>query len=326
MFSCESERVAFTLNCTQAINTAVNGLFRPGAHVIISSLEHNSVLRPVHKLKERGIQYSIAGVEPGDDNLTIENFASLIKKNTKAIICTCVSNVFGTVLPVEKIGELCKKRGLIFILDAAQGAGHMPIDMKKMNIDVLCMPGHKGLLGPMGTGAILLSERADPSPLCRGGTGSYSMDVHQPKIYPDRLESGTLNFPGLAGLLSGVRFIKREGGERAVAEKEGELMALLVEDLSVVKGLRVYTELWGEKPATVLSLNVGELHSERTAMLLDGESIAVRAGYHCSFLAHNNYGTGEKGTVRVSPGFFNTKKDIKNLVFCLNKIAKGELL
>ena len=161
MFGCDSERVAFTLNCTHALNTAIKGILKSGDHVIISSLEHNSVLRPVHKLGENGISYSVAKVSPLDDYETLRAFEGLIQKNTKAIICTMVSNVFGTVLPIDKIASLCKTRGLIFIVDAAQGAGTIKIDMNKMNIDVLCMPGHKGLLGPMGTGVIMLGDGID---------------------------------------------------------------------------------------------------------------------------------------------------------------------
>lgn len=326
MFGCDSERVAFTLNCTQALNTAIKGILKSGDHVIISSLEHNSVLRPIHKLAENGVAYSVARVNPLDEYETLRAFEGLIQKNTKAIICTMVSNVFGTVLPIEKIACLSKNRGLILIVDAAQGAGTLNVDMKKMNIDILCAPGHKGLLGPMGTGIIMLREGIDVDSLTQGGTGSFSLMVNQPEVYPDKLESGTVNFPGIAGLLSGVRFIKRVGGEKTIAQKEGYLCDILTEDLSSIKGVDVYSEMRGKHSAGVIAFNVRDMHSEETAMLLDKENIAVRAGYHCAFLAHTTYGTTEKGAVRVSPGYFTTKKDIKTLVFYLNKIAKGQLL
>lgn len=327
MFGCKTENVAFTNNCTTALNTAICGTLKKGDHVIISSLEHNSVLRPVHRLYEKGlITYSVARVNPFDDNETLRSFAGCIGERTRAVIMTHVSNVFGTVLPIDKISALCKAKGVLFILDAAQSAGSHKINMKKQGIDILCLPGHKGLLGPMGTGALLFSEGITPEELTVGGTGSFSLSASQPDIYPDRLESGTLNLPGISALEKGIGYIKSYGGESAVLQKESELIALLKEDLSVVRGAFVYDELQAGKSTNVLSFNLGEMHSEMTATLLDSYGICLRAGYHCSYLAHKTYGTTDKGTVRVSTGVFNTKKDIKNLVFCLNKIAMTEKL
>ncbi|MBR2893611.1 MAG: aminotransferase class V-fold PLP-dependent enzyme, partial [Clostridia bacterium] len=176
MFGCESDRVIFTLNCTAALNTAIKGSVKKGDHVIISSLEHNSVLRPVHYLSEKGIiSYSVAKVNALDDNETVKSFASLIRKETSLIVCTAVSNVFGTVLPIGRIGRLCRGKGIRFIADGAQAAGSRHIDMKENNIDILCMPGHKGLMGLMGTGLLLLGENIDVEPLMHGGTGSFSL-------------------------------------------------------------------------------------------------------------------------------------------------------
>lgn len=324
-FGCESERVAFTNNCTTALNTAIKGVLREGDHVVISSLEHNSVLRPVHKLAGRGIiTYSVARVNPLDDNETLRSFALHVRENTRAVICTHVSNVFGTVLPIDKLCAFCKARGILFILDAAQSAGSHIISLKGQGIDIMCIPGHKGLLGPMGTGAILFGDGTEIGELTEGGTGSHSLSESQPDVYPDRLESGTVNMPGIAGLYEGIRAVERFGGERAVLEKESELIRLLREDLSVIPSVSVYTEMQGGKSSNVLSFNLGDLHSEMVSSMLDKDGIAVRAGYHCSYLAHKSYGTGEKGCVRVSTGIFNSKKDIKNLVFSLNKIAKSK--
>lgn len=324
-FGCESERVAFTNNCTTALNTAIKGVLRKGDHVVISSLEHNSVLRPVHKLAERGIiTYSVARVNPLDDNETLKSFAFHVKENTRAVICTHVSNVFGTVLPIDKLSAYCKARGILFILDGAQSAGSHGISLKRQGIDILCVPGHKGLLGPMGTGAILFGEGVEIGELTQGGTGSHSLSEAQPDVYPDRLESGTVNMPGIAGLYEGIRAVERFGGEREVLQKESELIRLLKEDLSVIPSVNIYTEMHGGKSTNVLSFNVGDLHSEMVSSMLDRDGIAVRAGYHCSYLAHKNYGTGEKGCVRVSAGIFNSKKDIKKLVFSINKIAKSK--
>ena len=322
-FGCKAENVIFTCNCTMALNTAIKGLLKKGDHVIISSLEHNSVLRPVHHMSEKGlISYSVAKVNPLDDNETLRNFAFHIKENTRAIITTHVSNVFGTVLPVEKLCALCKARGLLFILDGAQSAGSHIINLEKSGIDVLCIPGHKGLLGPMGTGALLFSDEVEPEALFQGGTGSHSLSPLQPAIYPDKLESGTLNLPGITGLFRGISFLEGFGGEKAVLEKESELIKTLSEDLSCITDLHVYREMQGGKSTNLISFNLGDLHSELVASLLDKKGIAVRAGYHCSYLAHKTYGTIEKGTVRASVGLFNEKKVVKFLVNCLNQIAK----
>ncbi len=326
-FGCESERVAFTNNCTTALNTAIKGVLGKGDHVVISSLEHNSVLRPVHDLAEKGIiTYSVARVNPLDDNETLKSFALQVKENTRAMIVTHVSNVFGTVLPIEKLCTYCKAKGILFILDGAQSAGSHVINMKKQGIDILCIPGHKGLLGPMGTGALLFGDSVEIKALTRGGTGSHSLSENQPTVYPDRLESGTVNMPGIAALYEGIKAVQGFGGERAVLSKEAELIHLLREDLSVIPSADVYSEMHGGKSTNLLSFNLGDLHSEVVSAMLDRDGIAVRAGYHCSYLAHKNYSTSEKGCVRVSTGIFNSKKDIKNLVFSLNKIAKSKNL
>ncbi len=327
MFFAKEENVVFTQNCTHSLNTAIKGVLKEKDEVIISSMEHNSVLRPVHYLKEKGIiNYHVARVFPDDDNKTVESFRSFINKNTKAIVCTCVSNVFGTVLPIRKIGKLCKENNLIFIADAAQCAGSLKFNMKEMCIDILCAPGHKGLMGPMGTGILIFSESILCDSLIQGGTGSFSMQVEQPNFSPDKFESGTANLPGIAGLLQGVKFIKSNGGENAIGEKEDYLCNILKQDLSMVKNVITYNEFQRKKPSNIFSFNINSMHSEQVAELLNKYCIAVRAGYHCSFLAHNIHGTDKTGVVRVSPGFFNSKKDIKTLINYVNKIAKGQFM
>ncbi len=327
MFDCESERVIFTFNCTLALNTAIKGSVRQGEHVIISSLEHNSVMRPVHNLSEKGIiTYSVAKVNPLNDDETVKNFASLIKKETSLIVCTAVSNVFGTVLPVRRIGKLCRKKGIRFIVDGAQAAGMRKISMKQDNIDILCMPGHKGLMGLMGTGALLLGDNIDVEPLIQGGTGSFSLIKEQPEIYPDRLESGTLNLPGIASLGEGIDFIKSVGGVTAIHQKEKYLTDILYVDLSSMRNTVLYPGVSGRNASGIVPFNIKGLHSEKTGEMLSSYGFAVRAGYHCSYLAHKTCGTDKTGIVRVSPGFFSTKKDVKNLIFYLNKIALGKIL
>ena len=322
MFGTESERVIFTQNCTHALNTAIKGSVKKGDHIIISSLEHNSVLRPVHRLFERGlVTYDVAFVNPLSDEETLSNFRNLIKPNTTLVVCTYVSNVFGTVLPIRKIAELCRDKGLRFILDGAQAAGVFEIDMKRDLIDILCVPCHKGLLGPMGTGAMLLGENIKPDTNIEGGTGSFSMQKSQPDILPDKFESGTANLPGIAGVYEGINFIKCFGGERAVHNKEMYLADILKADLSVIKNVELYENMQGERKSPLVSFGIKNTHSEEVSAYLDKHGIAVRAGYHCSYLAHSNYNTEEYGVVRVTPGIFNIKKDIKTLSFLLNRFA-----
>ena len=327
MFSADSERVIFTHNCTSALNTAIKGVLTKGDHVIISCLEHNSVLRPIHALFEKGlITYSVADVYPADKVKTVKCFLSHINKSTVAVVCTMVSNVFGTVLPIEDLGKELKKRGILFIVDCAQSAGAYKIDMKKMNIDILCMPGHKGLMGPMGTGMMIMGDNIEVESLYQGGTGSYSMSEKQPIIYPDKLESGTVNLPGIWGLKKGMDYISAVGGEEAIHNKEDGLCKMLREDLHSMKNIRLYDDIAGADPAPLVAFNANNISCEEVAELLDKDGFAVRAGYHCAYLAHKTFAENENGIVRVSPGWFNTKKDIKNLVFSLNKIAKRNIL
>lgn len=323
-FSCKSvERIIFTQNCTQSLNTAIRGVVKRGDHVITSPFEHNSVMRVLHKLKKEGIiTYDIAGVYPENDDLTVASFASKIRRNTSLIICTHASNVFGFVTPIEKIGELAHGYGLKFIVDGAQTAGTLEIDMDKMNIDALCIPGHKGIYGSMGTGALLLSERCDIAPFIVGGTGSESMNLEQPSYYPDKLESGTLNLPGIMSMGSGIDFVK-EKNLKKIHEYEMNLCNELYNSLYNIKGIKIYSLNDCRYSVPIVAFNYKNMHSEEVSHYLDKCNICVRAGYHCSYSAHKHYGTEEQGVVRVSVGVFNSINDIKNLVNCLNKIEKA---
>ena len=324
MFSCDVERTVFTLNCTHSLNTAIKGVLKKGDHVITSCLEHNSVLRPLEFLRQNGvITYDVAEVAPQNDEITLRNFEKLINPRTKMIICTYASNVFGTVLPIKSLSELCRKKNLIFAVDCAQSAGIFRIDMEKDGIDIVCAPGHKGLFGPMGTGVLMFSKEIEIRSLLQGGTGSLSLHKSQPELYPDALESGTVNLPGIAGLSAGLDFIRSVGGEEAIHKKERHLMNVLKNELKEVKNITVYDDMHGEVFAPTLSISVDGMHSEQAAQLLDEMNIAVRAGYHCSYLAHTSRNTAKFGTVRVSPSFFNSEKDIIFFAFCLNKIAIG---
>lgn len=315
-----SEFVCFTVNCTHALNTALYGVLNKGDHVVISSLEHNSVARPIHTLKEKGIiTYSVFSVSE-DKERTLENFKKSFTPDTKLCVVTAVSNVFGNILPLREMSEIAHGRGAYFFVDGAQGAGVIPISMKKDGIDCLCVPGHKGLLGPMGTGA-LLHNNIDFKPLMQGGTGSASFDLNQPKGFPERLESGTLNVSGICGLRQGVKVVK-ELGIKNIASKENAVCREIFEGLKNIKGVKVYGERSEANAyAPVLSFNINGLHSEQVASMLDRGGVAVRGGFHCSPLAHTSMGTEKTGTVRISPSFSTSKKDINILLNLIGKIA-----
>ena len=316
-FSCKSaENVIFTSGCTHSINCVLKGVLRKGDRVIISSLEHNALVRPLKKI---GVGFDIAQVSLEDDNITVKNFESLIKPNTRLIFCMAASNVIGKTLPLEKIGALCKARGLLFAVDAAQGAGVMPIDMKKMNIDYLCVAPHKGLYAPMGIG-ILLCNKPIENTLIEGGTGTNSLEIQQPRQSPEKHESGTLNIPGILGLSAGIDFVSKKGIER-IYNHEMSIINFIYSKLKSNPDIIFYTpqmKAWEYMP--VLSLNVKGMNSEETAAILSENDIAVRGGYHCAPLAHKMLGTLDEGTVRISASAFNTKAEAEKLVYILNNI------
>lgn len=314
-----SEYVSFAQNCTLALNEAIKGTVEKGDHVVISSLEHNSVARPVNTLFENGIiTYSVFNVDK-DDSVTVENFIKALKPNTKLAVVTSVSNVFGNILPLEKLSKEAHRNETLFFVDGAQGAGIIDIDMKKQGINCLCVPGHKGLLGPMGTGA-LLHDGCIKKSIIEGGTGTSSFSLSQPLTYPEILESGTLNVPGIAGLNAGVKIVERYGIKN-IFEEESELIKTLYEGLKNIDGIKLYTEYTPEKYAPLMSFNIKELHSEEVSALLNEDGIAVRGGYHCAPLAHKTYGTEKYGSVRVCPSKFTSKKDINILLNLIYKIA-----
>lgn len=325
MFGATSAQdVAFTLNCTHALNMAIKGAVKPGCHVITSNLEHNSVIRPLYALKSKGLlTMDIARVTPGDDDATLEAFRSLIRPNTSAIVCTHVSNVFGVVLPVRRIGELAAAHGITFIIDAAQSAGTLPIDIQKMHIDYLCMPGHKGLYGPMGTGMLISTQGERLTTLIEGGTGSVSQDLAQPDFMPDRLESGTLNTAGIIGLSAGLDFVKQKGIENLL-HSELRQTQLLYDGISGIKNARLYLPRpFSPHYAPVLSFNIEGAASGDIGEALAKDGIASRTGLHCAPLAHNSFGTLHDGTVRLCPCAFTTRKEIERTVFQIIKTAKN---
>ena len=318
----DPSRVIFTPNCTASLNIVIKGLLMRGGHAVISDLEHNSVVRPLEALAENGVEYSVASVVEGDDERTVENFKKCLRPTTKLILCTHASNVFGTVLPIAKIGKLARESQIPFAVDAAQSAGILPINMEQDEIDYLCVPGHKGLYGPMGTGLLLCRDRRELYTLMQGGTGSRSLSLVQPHELPDRLESGTINVPGICGLEAGVRWVNRQNVD-AVRHHETRLVRQLYDSLCRLPAVELYTEDPSVQPrAPLLSFNVVGRKSEEVAALLSNEGIAVRAGLHCAPMAHRRMGTLPSGTVRIAPSAFTTKEEIQNLVKILIKMSR----
>lgn len=322
MFGAEPQNVAFTKNCTEALNMAIKGLVKKGDHVIISSLEHNAVFRPVYALHSAGyIDYDIADFSFDDDE-TVKNFERLIKPNTSLIVCMHSSNVFGVVFPIKRIGELAKLHNIKFVVDSAQSAGILKINMKDYNIDALCAPGHKSLYGAMGTGFIALADNLDISTIVEGGTGSESVNPKQPLSMPDRLESGTLNNSGIISLGAGIDFINKRNMDR-IYNHELNLVDYIYNQLSIIPNVKLYCPApKAGKNVPLLSFNFGEYPSEKIASYLAENNIAVRAGLHCAPLAHKHFGTVDRGTVRICPSVFTTRKDCEFLINTIKKLNK----
>lgn len=319
-FGFSPENIVFTKNCTEALNMAIKGSVKKGEHIIISSLEHNSVSRVVNKLQLDGVcTYDVADFS-FDDEITLNNFSSLIKPNTSLVVCTHSSNAFGVSLPIAKIGSLCRKNDIRFIVDGAQGAGVADINAKRDNIDILCAPGHKCLYGLMGTGFMAIADGIKLDTLIQGGTGSSSLLLTQPEFSPDRYEAGTLNNVGIISLGRGIDFIRSVGREK-IYEAELSLCEYMYDAFSNMDNVTLYTPAPRKnKTMPILSFNVNSMPSERTASVLGARGICVRSGYHCSPLAHRHFDTLQGGTVRISVGAFNVKKECITLVDVVKKL------
>ena len=291
LFDCQPDQVVFTSNCTHGLNIAIRTLVRPGSRVVVSGFEHNAVTRPLHGL---GAKIIIAGRKLFDWENTLEEFRAALDQGADAAVFTHVSNVFGYVLPVEEMAALCRKYSVPFIVDAAQSAGTLPVSLEKWGADFIAMPGHKGLLGPQGTGLLLCGREGKP--LLMGGTGSNSKEQQMPPFLPDRLEAGTLNVPGIAGLDAGVRYVNQKGMMQ-IFHREHTEMENCVRGLKKL-GFRVFS---GPHQASTVSF-VPDADCEEFAENLGHRGVAVRAGLHCAPLAHESAGTLESGTVRISFG------------------------
>lgn len=314
-------RVIFASNATDALNMAIKGLLKPGQHAVTSSMEHNSVARPLKKLEHIGVKTSFVTAD-GSGLVSPDDIEKAIRPNTAVIILIMASNVTGTIQPYREVGQIAKKHGIPFLLDAAQGAGHIPIDVNRDNVDILAFPGHKGLLGPQGTGGLYIREGIELDTIVEGGTGSRSDLITQPDILPDRYESGTLNTPGIAGLKAGIDYINSVGIEK-IREYEINLCSMIINGLKGIEGVQVYGLKDPEGHAGIVSFNIGDMDSTEISYVLDSEfDIEVRAGLHCSGIAHKTIGTFKQGTVRVSPGPFTTEEEVDRLIEAVRWIAK----
>ncbi len=317
----DPNRIVFTANTTEAINLGLKGLLNPGDHVITSSMEHNSVIRPLRFLETLDVEITIVSGN-AQGQIQAAAIEKAIRKNTRLIVLTHASNVTGGLMPVSEVAELTRRKGILTMVDAAQTAGLVPISAARMGIDLLAAPGHKGLMGPQGTGFLYIGPGISLRPLIEGGTGSQSELEVQPDFLPDRMESGTLNTPGLAGLGTGIRFILEQGQDQ-IRKKEMLLAQLLWVGLKKIPQVVVYGPEEAEARTAVVSFNIGSLNPQAVASILDmAYDMAVRAGLHCAALAHRTLGTFPEGTVRVSPGFFNTEMEIETFLQAIGEIAK----
>lgn len=314
--------ITFALNTTAALNQAIKGFVKSGDHVILTSVEHNSVRRPIEYLKQRmDVQVTYISAD-SEGNVSPRQVEEAIQDNTSLVVVNHSSNLLGTILPVADIGEICRKSGVKLLVDAAQTAGTIPIHVEDMYIDMLAFPGHKGLLGPQGTGGLYVHPSIELEPILHGGTGSQSESIQQPDVLPDKLESGTQNTVGIAGLNEGIKFIQHEGIEN-IHNREWTLTQRLMEGLLGIEGVTIYGPPSGAPKTAIVAFNLQGMDSSEVAYILDQHyDIAVRAGYHCTPLAHDTAGTLDNGAVRASPGYFTTDDEIDALIEAVKEIAR----
>ncbi len=314
------ERVVFTSNSTEALNTVLYGILKEGDHVVTTEAEHNSVLRPLYDLERRGIiELSFVRCD-GRGRMDYDDFERMIRKNTRLIVTTHASNVTGNIFDIAAIGRKAREHGILYVVDASQSAGVIDIDMAKDNIDVLCFTGHKSLLGPQGTGGMCIAEGVSIRPLKRGGTGILSYSEDMPEKYPSHLEAGTLAVPSIAGLNAALKYIN-ETGIRTLREREKTLSDFFQKSLEGIPSIEFYGDMDGERTA-VVSINVGFWTSDDVAAFLSSEhDIAVRSGAHCAPLMHRALGTEKRGCVRFSFSPFNTMNEAEKAVEAVKEIA-----
>lgn len=323
LFGCpRPDHVIFTANSTEALNIAISGLIRPGDHVITTDCEHNSVLRPLYRLEEGGAALDVV---PADrlGRVAYEDLEALLRPDTRAVVCTHASNLTGNVLDIARIGEMAHRRGALLIVDASQTAGALPIDMEAMGIDVLCFTGHKGLMGPQGTGGLCVRPGVEIEPWKVGGSGVHSYDRRQPREYPTRLEAGTLNGHGIAGLSAALDFLQEVGLE-AIEAKERALMDRFYQAVSAMDGVTVYGDFSQARRSAIVSLNIRDYDSAAVSdELSETYGIATRPGAHCAPRMHRALGTTDRGAVRFSFSWFNTQEEVDEAIRAVGQLAEG---
>ena len=323
LFGCpRPDHVIFTANSTEALNIAISGLIRPGDHVITTDCEHNSVLRPLYRLEEGGAALDVV---PADrlGRVAYEDLEALLRPDTRAVVCTHASNLTGNVLDIARIGEMARRRGALLIVDASQTAGALPIDMEAMGIDVLCFTGHKGLMGPQGTGGLCVRPGVEIEPWKVGGSGVHSYDRRQPREYPTRLEAGTLNGHGIAGLSAALDFLQEVGLE-AIEAKERALMDRFYQAVSAMDGVTVYGDFAQARRSAIVALNIRDYDSAAVSdELSETYGIATRPGAHCAPRMHQALGTTDRGAVRFSFSWFNTEDEVDEAIRAVGQLAEG---
>lgn len=317
----DPRRLVFTSNSTESLNIAIKGLFEPGDHVITTMLEHNSVLRPLYEMEERGVELTII---PADKKGVIDynDIEKAIRPNTKAVVCTHGSNLTGNLVDIERIGKITRKNGLLLLVDASQTAGVFPIDVEKMQIDVLCFTGHKGLLGPQGTGGMYVREGIQIRPLKSGGSGVQTYSKSHPAEMPTALEAGTMNGHGIAGLHAAVEYIQRTGIDQ-IRKREQECMKRFYEGVIQVPGVKVYGDFDDMNRCAIVSLNIEDYDSSEVSdELLTEYRISTRPGAHCAPLMHEALGTVEQGAVRFSFSHFTTDEEVDTAIKAIRELAE----
>lgn len=323
-FHAESpKQIVFTSNSTESLNMAIRGTIEAGDHVITTEMEHNSVLRPLYDLADHGVEVTIL---PADETgmICYDDFEKEIRPNTKAIVCTNGSNLTGNMIDVKRVGEIAKKHGLLFIVDASQTAGVYEIDVQDMQIDILCFTGHKGLLGPQGTGGMYVRSGLSVKPLKCGGSGVDTYNTHHPKEMPTALEAGTLNGHGIAGLGAGVGYIVENGIDK-LREKELDMMWKFYNGVKDIPGVKVYGDFQTKRRCPIVTLNIGDYDSSEVSdELLMTYDISTRPGAHCAPLMHKALGTVEQGAVRFSFSHFNTDEEVEIAIKAIEELSKDE--
>lgn len=320
MHASDDSCIAFSFNCTDALNLAIKGILRRGDHVVSTMLEHNSVLRPLSGLSARG-QIALTLISPDPDGMVKpQAIARAIRKNTRLIVVTHASNVTGAIQPVAAIGEIARREGIPYLIDGAQAIGALPVNVEKLKCDLYAFPGHKSLLGPQGTGGLFIRNGLKLSTLREGGTGTDSDSMLQPDEMPEKYESGTLNMHGLAGLQRGVEYVQAHMSP--VMMHERELTSALLEGLAAMDGITIYSPREEAARTGIVCFNLGDLSSSETADALARRNIAVRGGLHCAPGAHRILGTLQRGAVRASPGWANTFEEVEDFLRAVSEISK----